>query len=126
MEEFVDVFDENGNYLKSCSRKEVHKNGLWHKASGVIILNSNNQILLQKRSKLKEKNAGLWDITAAGHIPSGQTPETSLIREIEEEIGLLTDASKLKLLGVYKRQEKHNGGNFIENEFDYIYITQRH
>ncbi len=126
MDEFVDVFDEDGNYLKSCSRKDVHKNGLWHKASGVIILNSKKQILLQQRSKLKEKNAGLWDMSASGHIPSGQTPDTSLIREIEEELGLVTDISQLKLLGIYKRHEKHatGGGYLIENEFDYIYILE--
>ena len=124
MEELVDVFDENGIYLKSCSRKDAHKYGLWHKASGVIIINSKGKILLQQRSKLKEKNAGLWDMSASGHIPSGETPEESLIREIEEEIGIKTQISKLKLLGVYKRQEKHNNGNFIENEFDYIYILQ--
>ena len=125
MEEYIDIVDENGLELNiSKSRKSVHKNGFWHKASGVIIINSQNKILLQQRSIKKEKNAGLWDISVGGHIPSGESPEESLIREIKEELGIITDIKKLKLLGIYKRQELHDNGNFIENEFDYIYILK--
>ena len=44
-----------------------------------------------------------------------------MIREIKEELGVSIKQKELKLLGIYKRQELHNNGNFIENEFDYIY-----
>ena len=122
MEEFIDIVDENGKELNiSESRKLAHKKGLWHKASGVIIINKKNEVLLQQRSILKVKNGGLWDISASGHIPSGETPEKSLIREIKEELRVSIKQKDLKLLGIYKRQELHNNGNFIENEFDYIY-----
>ena len=40
MEEFIDIVDENGKELNiSESRKLAHKKGLWHKASGVLIIN---------------------------------------------------------------------------------------
>ena len=56
MEEFIDIVDENGKELNiSESRKLAHKKGLWHKASGVIIINKKNEVLLQQRSILKEK-----------------------------------------------------------------------
>ena len=124
--EMIDVLDENG--IKTgevLSRDEVHKIGLWHKASGVLIINSKHEILLQLRSRQKEKNGGLWDLSASGHISSGETPEDSLIREIKEEIGVNVVKNELKLLGVYKRQELHNNGKFIENEYDYIYILEK-
>ncbi len=100
--ELIDVLDENGTETgKVLSRKEVHANGTWHKASGVLIINSKNEILLQLRSKQKEKNGGLWDMSASGHIPSGETPEKSLVREIKEEIGVGVLPSQLKPLGGY-------------------------
>lgn len=127
--ELIDVLDENGTETgKVLSRKEVHANGIWHKASGVLIINSKNEILLQLRSKQKEKNGGLWDMSASGHIPSGETPEKSLVREIKEEIGVGVLPSQLKPLGgggIYKRQEVHNNGKFIENEYDYVYVLEK-
>lgn len=68
-EELIDVLDENG--IKTgqvMTRSEIHKQGLWHRAIVVAIINERNEILLQQRSMEKEKNAGLWDISAAGHI----------------------------------------------------------
>ena len=69
MEELLDVLDENG--IKTgevVPRSEVHKRGLWHRSIVVAIINEKNEILLQQRSMTKEKNAGMWDISAAGHI----------------------------------------------------------
>lgn len=29
--EYLDIFDENGNYIGKETRENVHKNALWHK-----------------------------------------------------------------------------------------------
>ena len=50
----------------------MHKKGLWHRAIVVAIVNDENKILLQQRSMNKEKNAGWWDISVAGHLSSGK------------------------------------------------------
>lgn len=73
MSELIDVLDENG--IKTgevLSRNEIHQKGLWHRAIVVAIVNKNNQVLLQQRSFKKDKNAGKWDISVAGHISTGQ------------------------------------------------------
>lgn len=72
MSELIDVLDENG--IKTgevLSRNEIHQKGLWHRAIVVAIVNKNNQVLLQQRSFKKDKNAGKWDISVAGHISTG-------------------------------------------------------
>ncbi len=125
--EIIDIIDINGRLTgKSCSRKDAHKYGLLHQASGVIILSKLNGggdgILSQQRSYKKEKNAGLWDMSASGHIESGESPLNSLIREIKEEIGIEIDKEKLHLLGKFWRNEIYRE-DFIENELDYIYIA---
>ena len=81
MEEMIDVYDENQNRLNfSVSRKEAHSKGLWHIASGCVILNDRLEILSQKRSVKKDKNPGLWDLSASGHIPCGGQVRVTLKR----------------------------------------------
>lgn len=67
--ELIDVLDENGVKTgEILPRDDIHKKGLWHRSIVVAIINDKNEILLQQRSKDKEKNAGMWDISVAGHI----------------------------------------------------------
>ena len=88
-DELIDVLDENGVKTgEILSRKEVHKKGLWHRAIVVAIVNENNQVLLQQRSAIKEKNANMWDISVAGHISAGQDSLSAAAREINEEVSV--------------------------------------
>lgn len=42
MEELFDVLNEKGEYIRKVeSREKCHKDGLWHKAVVVFIINSN-------------------------------------------------------------------------------------
>ena len=52
----------------------------------MAIINGKNEILLQQRSANKEKNANMWDISAAGHISTGQDSLSAAAREINEEV----------------------------------------
>ena len=84
-EELLDVFDSNGELLgKSKPRAQVHKTGDWHKTVHVWIISSQGELLLQKRSESKESHPGLWDISCAGHIKSGQTSTDAAIKEARE------------------------------------------
>ena len=54
--ELLEVLDENGvGTGRPETRDNVHKDGLWHRAIIVAIINNNNEILIQKRAKTKEK-----------------------------------------------------------------------
>lgn len=84
--ELIDVLDENGVATgEVLSREEIHKKGVWHRAIVVAIVNEKNEILVQQRSEKKEKNPGMWDISVAGHISSGQDALSAAAREINEE-----------------------------------------
>ena len=88
--ELIDVLDENGIFTgEVLPRDEVHKRGLWHRAIVVAIINEKNEVLLQQRSFNKEKNAGMWDISVAGHISTGQDSLSAAAREINEEVSVL-------------------------------------
>ena len=54
MEEKFDILLENGEFSgKVETRSECHKLGLWHKAVALFIINTKNEVLLQKRSANK-------------------------------------------------------------------------
>lgn len=48
MEELLDILDENGNLIDVKTRADAHAKGLWHKSVHVWVINSKNEILLQK------------------------------------------------------------------------------
>ena len=90
MEEILDVFDIKGNYMGSKPRSYCHGEnpGVYHKVVWIWIVNSKNEILVQKRSALKKKSPNKWDMPAAGHVASGESVINTCIRETNEELGL--------------------------------------
>lgn len=79
-------------------------------------------MLLQKRSKNKDSHPGLWDISAAGHVDSGETPLEAAVREVEEEIGIVIKPADLKPVGERKVSDYNPDNGWQNNEFDYVYL----
>ena len=51
MPELIDVLDENGVKTgRVVTRKEVHREGLWHQIAVVVVLDDSGRIFLQQRS----------------------------------------------------------------------------
>lgn len=128
-EEMIDVLDENGIKTGAiASRREVHKQGLWHRAIAVAIINEKNEILIQQRSKNKDKNPGKWDISAAGHISSGQDSLMAATREINEEVsvnlGFNVEVKEFRYMYSFRKQQVFSE-DYIENQFyDFFVLRQ--
>ncbi len=127
--ELIDVLDENGVKTgEILPRDEIHKKGLWHRSIVVAIINDKNEILLQQRSKEKEKNAGMWDISVAGHISTGQDALSAAAREINEEVsvnlGYKVDIKSFRYMFSYRTQAKY-ADDFIENQFYDFFILRK-
>ncbi len=86
-EEIFDVVDERDHVIGRRPRSEVHRLGLMHRAVHVLVFNSRGQIFLQKRSRKKDRQPGLWDSSASGHLESGEDYDTCALRELGEELG---------------------------------------
>jgi isopentenyl-diphosphate delta-isomerase type 1 len=124
MEEMFDVLDENGNFTNQVIEREIcHKEGLWHRAVVVFIINSDNQVLLQKRSTNKKLWPNLWDLTAGGHVLTGEFGFEAAIRETKEEIGL--DIDKKDLLFIGGAKSTNIKGDIINNHFNEYFIVNK-
>jgi len=122
--EYQDIYNEKGEMLGvKKTRKEVHDTGLWHKAVHVWIVNSKKELLIQKRSPLKDNYPNMWDVSSAGHVSAGDSDSISALREIEEEIGLEVRLEDLVLVGVFKRMTEKKG--YINNEITPVYIVKK-
>lgn len=121
--EFLDILDEDGNLIgKTATRQEAHRLGLWHRVAHIWIINSRDEVLIQKRSANKETYPNLWAMSCEGHISAGQTSMEGALREIKEELGLIPKPENTKLLFSYKRPGKY-GENLIDNSLIDVYLV---
>jgi isopentenyldiphosphate isomerase len=96
-EEIFDVVNERDKVVGQRSRSEVHRLGLMHRAVHVLVFNAAGLVFLQKRSMKKDRQPGLWDSSASGHVGSSEVYDACAVRELSEEIGLDLDAAPKRL-----------------------------
>lgn len=105
------------------NRKEVHKRGDLHGVVHVWVFDRDKNIILQKRHKNKKMFPDFWDISCAGHIQAGETPEDAAWRELNEELSL----EKQDLHGIEFINTIYEGwktDKYINREIAYIYATR--
>jgi isopentenyl-diphosphate delta-isomerase len=123
--ELLDLLDTGGRLTGvSKPKRQVHRDGDWHRAAHVWIAGSDGRVLLQRRALVKESWPGLWDISVAGHVSAGEEPIQAGIREAAEELGLQLEPAEMKHIGRLRYQCSYRE-DFIENEFHDVYLVRR-
>lgn len=88
LEEFP-IVDEEGRVIGSATRGECHSGSkLLHPVVHLHVFNSKGEVYLQRRPDWKDIQPGKWDTSVGGHIDYGEEPETALVREVREELGI--------------------------------------
>src|ERR1044071_4887407 len=113
-EDIFDVVNERDEVIDRKPRSEVHRLGLKHRAVHVLVFNSRGEIFLQKRSMKKDRQPGLWDSSASGHVDSGEDYDACASRELKEEIGLTPATPPRRLFKIKARPE-------TDQEFVWVY-----
>ncbi|MDD2870909.1 MAG: NUDIX hydrolase [Candidatus Gracilibacteria bacterium] len=97
-EEMIDVYDLEGNFVRTQNRKEFNNEikedyqltgevKYTVRSVGALLLNSEEDFLLVQRGNTFD-SPGLIDKTIGGHVSSGETYDDTVVRELEEEIGV--------------------------------------
>lgn len=124
MDELIDIVDRKGHPTGEMHPKElVHQMGYFHHTAHLWLYTTKGEILLQQRAASKAIHPLLWDVSVAGHIDAGETPEEGAIREAKEEIGIDLKASDLFKVGVFKCFQSYPNG-IIDNEFHNTFIVK--
>jgi len=129
--EFLDIVDESGQPTgETISRQEAHSRGILHRTAHVWVIreaNGRTEILLQKRSEEKESFPGMFDTSSAGHIPAGEEPLPSALRELREELGIAASPDQLQYAGSFRIQYEKvfHGSLFRDNEVTRVYAYRQ-
>ena len=120
--ELLEVFDAAGQPTgRARPRAAIHLDGDWHLAFHCWILRCGGQeVVLQRRSALKDTFPLCWDAAAAGHWRFGESPEQAA-REIAEELGLDVAFSELRWVG-REREERAFASGLVDREFHAVYV----
>ncbi len=88
MEENVVIVNRSNQITTVVSRSVMRAQVMLHRASYVVIVNSREEILIQKRSSTKDLYPGYFDPTTGGVVQEKESYEQNAIRELEEELGI--------------------------------------
>lgn len=86
--ELVEVVDNDGAVVDVVPRKRMRAEGLRHRATYVVVLTPDNEIVVHKRADWKDVAPGAWDLAFGGVCDVGEEWEAAAIRELAEEAGL--------------------------------------
>ena len=129
--EYVDIVTEDGRPTgEVISRDEAHRDGVLHRTAHVWVVRMEGgryEVLLQKRSEEKESFPGVYDTSSAGHIPAGDEPIISALRELHEELGIAAGPADLKYAGMFRTRyaKKFHGKMFRDNEVTTVYVYDK-
>jgi isopentenyldiphosphate isomerase len=122
--ELLEVFDPSGKPTGLAKpRSAIHLDGDWHLAFHCWILrHAGSEVVLQRRSTLKDTYAGCWDAAAAGHWRFGESaPEAA--REIAEELGIAVRFEDLVFRG-RERSSRIYANGLTDREFHEVYVLE--
>jgi 8-oxo-dGTP pyrophosphatase MutT (NUDIX family) len=77
-------------------------------------------LLVQRRAATKDTWPGCLDVTAAGHLRSGEELLRGGLRELEEELGLEVEPERLIPLGIRSIEQEIPGG--CDREFQEVFL----
>lgn len=124
MEEYLDILDKTGKPLgESYPKSVVHQKGYYHNTVHIWFYTKDGLILLAQRAYKKSICPGMWDVSVAGHVDTGEGLEEAAVREVWEEIGLEIHLRDLNKIGVFECFQEYDFG-VSDNEFHHTYLSE--
>ena len=115
--EYLDIYDENRNFTgKKILRNKDMKlsDNEFINIVIVFIENSKGEFLIQKTSKEK----GSIFATTGGLVKSGSSPDSTIVEEIKEELGIDVKINELKMIKTYKRGHSFQDTYYMKKDVD--------
>lgn len=111
IEQNIEV-DEDDNRIGLRPRDDFYTGKYIHRASHLLLFNSEGKVLLQKRSSSKRWYPDLYTYSVSGTV-ADESYEDCLAKEMEEEIGISVDAKMIFKYPFYDEFDKAYHAVFI-------------
>ena len=114
-EEYFDVVNQDNVVLRQEPRSVVHRTGLWHRGMNIFLFTPDGKLLVQHRSKDKDKFPSALDCSVSEHVKAGEDYAQTAVRGLSEELGV--EGIELRRL-IEFRMEHGNHDNEISQLFE--------
>jgi isopentenyl-diphosphate delta-isomerase len=120
----IPIVNEQDEIIGHKERDNVSFQDIY-RITNLWVNDSKGNILLSRRSLNKKVNPGLWSTAVSGTVEEGETYESNIIKEAEEEIGLqdLKPIFDRKIRRTTKRQYFSQWFKAVVNH-DYPFVKQ--
>ncbi len=114
----VILVDENDQQIGIMDKMQAHEKGLLHRAFSIFIVNSKNEMLLQKRPASKYHSPNLWTNACCSHPGPDETTLVAAGKRLLEEMGFNCD---IKEITSFTYHTSFDNG-LTEHEFDHVFL----
>jgi len=98
------IVDENDTVIGAKPVEDMMPSDIYRVAR-LVIVSPKGQILLAQRALSKEKDPGVWGLAVEGTVEEGETYESNIRKEAQEEIGVtlgdITFGTSFRMTGTY-------------------------
>ncbi len=88
MKDKYPIVNDNDEVVGNCDKEEAYEKKHMLRSIQIFVYDSNNKIVIQKRSKNKKRFPGYWCAATAGHVENGENYDEAAARELKEELGI--------------------------------------
>src|SRR3989338_3993719 len=105
----IPIVNEQDEIIGYKDRKDRNKVDI-ARITGLWLWNEKGEALLAQRSFNKKMHPGMWGPAVAGTVEEGETYESNIIKESEEEIGL----TNIQLVSGARLRKRTNYNYFVQ------------
>ena len=107
--EEVDVVDAEDVVIGRATRAEIRAGNLRHRATYVLVFNSDGKLFVHQRTTTKDIYPGYFDVAVGGVVGAGESYDAAAQRELAEELGVTAVPLRRVLRCSY--EDEHNRVN---------------
>jgi isopentenyldiphosphate isomerase len=87
-DEIIKIVNVDNKVVGSATRREMRARGLPHRATYILVFNSQGELFVQKRTMSKDIYPGYYDVATGGVVLADESYDLSAERELAEELGI--------------------------------------
>lgn len=101
------IVDSNDHIIGYKPRNQIDFKSDYYRTAALWLVNQKGQVLIAQRHKDKDKHPNKWGPSVAGTLEEGETYESNMYKEAEEEIGLTGIAFRSTTKMKFETPHKH-------------------
>lgn len=100
------LFDFQDHFVRNGTKKDAVKLKLFTHSVHILLINKNGEIMLCQRPPNANRYPNQITSSAGGHVEKGESYKVAAVRELEEELGIVTSLENVGRFDVVTSKER--------------------